>query len=351
MTTPLLEATKLEKHFPVRLSLLERRALRAVDGVDLVIERGETFGIVGESGSGKSTLARLLAGLINPTAGSVRFDGGPPLASMPRSQLRGVRRELQIVFQDPYSSLNPRMRAGEIVERPLVIHKLGNRDWRRRRVADLFDAVSLPVRALDRFPHEFSGGQRQRLAIARALATHPKLIVLDEPTSAVDVSVQATILNLLADLQAEFGLTYILISHDMRVVEHACDRVAVMYLGRLVERAPKRDLFGRPLHPYTKALLAAVPTLDNRRLRRPLVEGEPPSPLWPPSGCRFHPRCPWSEARCASDEPSLRRIERAHEASCHFAEEIRSGRSPTGASMAATTASVDRGDEAQSIAP
>jgi oligopeptide/dipeptide ABC transporter ATP-binding protein len=329
MSAGLLVADRLAKHFPVRLSLFERRALRAVDGVDLTVNPGETLGIVGESGSGKSTLARMLVGLIDPTSGSVRYDGGKPLGAMTPTELRAVRRDVQIVFQDPYGSLNPRMRVAEIVERPLVVHALGPRPWRRARVAALFEAVGLPARARDRFPHEFSGGQRQRVAIARALATQPKLIVLDEPTSAVDVSVQATILNLLADLQAEFGLTYVLISHDMRVVEHACDRVAVMYLGRIVETAEKRALFDEPLHPYTRALLAAVPTMDRGASRTDLVVGEPPSPLWPPDGCPFHPRCPWARDRCRVDEPVLREISAGHVAACHFAEEIRAGARPT----------------------
>jgi oligopeptide/dipeptide ABC transporter ATP-binding protein len=329
MSAALLVADRLAKHFPVRLSLFERRALRAVDGVDLAVNRGETFGIVGESGSGKSTLARMLVGLIDPTSGSVRYEGGKPLGAMSTTELRAVRRDVQIVFQDPYGSLNPRMRVAEIVERPLVVHRLGPRPWRRARVAELFEAVGLPARGRDRYPHEFSGGQRQRVAIARALATQPKLIVLDEPTSAVDVSVQATILNLLADLQAEFGLTYVLISHDMRVVEHACDRVAVMYLGRIVETADKRSLFDEPLHPYTRALLAAVPTMDLHSRRTDLVVGEPPSPLWPPDGCRFNPRCPWARDTCRVDEPVLREISAGHVAACHFAEEIQAGSRPT----------------------
>jgi oligopeptide/dipeptide ABC transporter ATP-binding protein len=296
--------------------------------VDLSVQSGETFGIVGESGSGKSTLARMLVGLIAPTSGAVRFDSGSALSDLTPAQLRAVRREIQIVFQDPFGSLNPRMRVGEIVERPLIVHRLGPRQWRRSRVAEVFAAVGLPARAYDRYPHEFSGGQRQRVAIARALATRPRLIVLDEPTSAVDVSVQATILNLLSDLQAEFGLTYVLISHDMRVVEHACDRVAVMYLGRIVESSPKRALFDRPRHPYTKALLTSVPTLELRTLTRGLVEGEPPSPLWPPEGCRFNPRCPWAQLRCRSDGPELRMVDPDHDAACHYAESIADGSAP-----------------------
>jgi oligopeptide/dipeptide ABC transporter ATP-binding protein len=322
MTEWLLEAIDLAKHYPVRLGLRERRLLRAVDGVSLAVRSGETFGIVGESGSGKSTLARLLVGLIPATRGSVRYGGRQPLAELGRGELAEVRRDLQIVFQDPFGSLNPRMRVREIVERPMVIHRLGPGPWRRERVGELFDAVGLPRRAYDRYPHEFSGGQRQRVAIARALATRPKLIILDEPTSAVDVSVQATILNLLADLQAEFGLTYVLISHDMRIVEHACDRVAVMYLGRIAESGPTRSVFDGPSHPYTQALLAAVPTMEVRRIQRPPVEGEPPSPLWLPGGCRFNPRCPWAEARCREEEPELRAVGRDQLAACHLVEVI-----------------------------
>jgi oligopeptide/dipeptide ABC transporter ATP-binding protein len=338
MIEPLLATTGLRKHFPVRLGFRNTRMLRAVDGVDLNVVGGETFGIVGESGSGKSTLARLLTGLIQPTAGTVRYAGHASLFDLAPSRLREVRKELQIVFQDPYSSLNPRMSVGDIVERPLQVHGMGEAAWRRTRVGELFRQVGLPSSARARFPHEFSGGQRQRIAIARALATNPRLVVLDEPTSALDVSVQATILNLLSDLQHELSLTYVLISHDMRVIKHACDRVAVMYLGVIVETAPKADLFREPGHPYTQALLAAVPTLDPDAARdEGIGEGEPPSPLWPPPGCRFNPRCPWAADPCRLQEPQLRDIAAAHAVACHFAEQIRSA----GARPSALDARVD----------
>jgi oligopeptide/dipeptide ABC transporter ATP-binding protein len=321
---PLLVASGLAKHFNVRTGILARRPLRAVDGVDLAVVRGETFGIVGESGSGKSTLARLLVGIVRPTAGTVRFGEFASVFDLPQRQLRAVRREIQMVFQDPHASLNPRMSAGEIVERPLLVHGVVNGQERRTRVSQLFRSVGLPAASRSRYPHEFSGGQRQRIAIARALATRPQLIVLDEPTSALDVSVQATILNLLSDLQVEHGLTYILISHDMRVIEHMCTRVAVMYLGRFVETAANAGMFEHPRHPYTRALLAAVPTFDPPSADEQITAGEPPSPLWPPTGCSFHPRCPWAQDRCVEQSPPLRPFtgDPGTGVACHFAEAI-----------------------------
>lgn len=320
MSSALLEARGLTKHFPIREGFFGRRMLRAVDGVDLDVREGETLGVVGESGCGKSTLARLLIGLLEPTAGEVRYDGHT-LAETHKKQLR---RDVQIVFQDPYSSLNPRMSAGEIVERPLVIHDLGSATERRQRVADLFQAVGLSPTYTSRYPHEFSGGQRQRIAIARALASGPRVILADEPTSSLDVSVQSKILNLLSQLQETLNLTYVFISHDMRVVRHLCDRVAVMYLGRIVELAPTEELFENPQHPYTRALLSAVPGLRprGRRQRTVSVEGEPPSPLHPPTGCRFHPRCPWAIEVCREQEPALRITESAHMAACHLVETL-----------------------------
>jgi oligopeptide/dipeptide ABC transporter ATP-binding protein len=313
----LLEARGLAKHFPIREGLFGSRKLRAVDGVDLEVMPGETLGVVGESGCGKSTLARLLLGLLAPSAGEVRYLGQPVTHS------KALRRDLQIIFQDPYSSLNPRMTAGEIVERPLQVHHLGSGLERRRRVAELFRWVGLPVDAASRYPHEFSGGQRQRIAVARAIATNPRLVIADEPTSALDVSVQAKVLNLLKDLQAELGLTYVFISHDMRVVRHVCDRVAVMYLGRIVEQGPTEDVFARPGHPYARTLLAAVPRLvpGRRRAASLSVDGEPPSPLHPPSGCRFHPRCRWAEPLCAEREPVLLGAEE-HLVACHLADRL-----------------------------
>ena len=332
----ILEAEGLTRSFAVREGLLRKRQLRAVDGVDLTIATGETLGIVGESGCGKSTLARLLLGLLEPTTGEVRF-----LGQRLEPAARAVRKDLQIVFQDPYSSLNPRMTVGEIVERPLIVHRIGSPAERRQRVAELFNWVGLPPESTSRYPHEFSGGQRQRVAVARAIATRPRLIVADEPTSALDVSVQAKVLNLLKDLQDALSLTYVLISHDMRVVRHMCDRVAVMYLGRLVEQGPTEEVFQNPRHPYTRVLLGAVPSTRRGRERaRIAVEGEPPSPLSPPSGCPFHPRCGWAIDECRMSVPALRALEvrptsrpaawtqsaafpgPEHLAACHLAEDL-----------------------------
>jgi oligopeptide/dipeptide ABC transporter ATP-binding protein len=319
--TALLEARGLRKHFPVREGLFGRRFLRAVDGVDLEVRPGETLGVVGESGCGKSTLARLLIGLVEPTAGEVRYAGFNVGPGRTKEQNRRLRRDVQIVFQDPYGSLNPRMTAGEIVERPLVVHGLGASHERRQRVAELFQSVGLSPSYVSRYPHEFSGGQRQRIAIARALASGPRVILADEPTSSLDVSVQSKILNLLSDLQESLGLTYVFISHDMRVVRHLCDRVAVMYLGRIVELAPSDEIFENPQHPYTRALLSAVPNLRPSRPRRRTaasVEGEPPSPLHPPVGCHFHPRCPLAVDICRVEEPALRVTSADHLAACHL---------------------------------
>jgi oligopeptide/dipeptide ABC transporter ATP-binding protein len=317
---PLLEARGVRRQFSVRDGLFHSRQLHAVDGVDLEISEGETLGVVGESGCGKSTLARLLLGLLRPSAGEVRFMG----AALSK-QGAAVRRDLQVIFQDPYSSLNPRMTAGELVERPLIVHKLGNQAERQRRVSELFSWVGLPAESASRYPHEFSGGQRQRIAVARAIASRPRVVVADEPTSALDVSVQAKVLNLLKELQSALGLTYVFISHDMRVVRHMCDRLAVMYLGRIVEYGPTEDVFANPRHPYTRALLGAVPRMEPRRGRqrtRVGVDGEPPSPLSPPPGCHFHPRCPWAVERCRVTSPELRPLSERHMAACHLAEEL-----------------------------
>lgn len=295
-----------------------RRQLRAVDGVDLEILDGETLGIVGESGCGKSTLGRLLLALLAPSSGSVEFDG-IDLASLSRAELRRLRRDMQIVFQDPYASLNPRMRVGNIIGEGIEIHGIASGQTKRRSVLEMMERVGLSAGAYDRYPHEFSGGQRQRIGIARALVLRPKFIVADEPVSALDVSIQAQILNLLGDLKEEMSLTFAFISHDLRVVEHVSDRVAVMYLGRIVELASAADIYVSPRHPYTQALLASVPSLEPGDTPRPVrLLGDVPSPLAPPSGCAFHPRCPLAEERCREQTPELRRIV-GHEVACHLA--------------------------------
>jgi oligopeptide transport system ATP-binding protein len=318
----LLEVTDLVKHFPIKSGIIVDREIarvRAVDGVSLTLGEGETLGLVGESGCGKSTLCRAILQLTAPTSGSVRFDG-EELVGRSRRRLRPIRRQMQMIFQDPYASLNPRKRVGQIIGEPMELHGLaGGRDV-SARVRDLLDRVGLPPEHADRFPHEFSGGQRQRIGIARALALRPKLIIADEPVSALDVSVQAQIVNLLKDLQDEFGLSYLFVAHDLGVVRHVSDRVAVMYLGKVVESARAADLYQRPFHPYSNALLSAVPIPDprlNARRERLVLEGDVPSPIDPPSGCRFHTRCPWMTDVCRVDDPELRELEPGHVAACH----------------------------------
>lgn len=317
-STPLLDAQDLRVHFPVRRGPLGhgRQYVHAVDGVSLRIRRGETLGLVGESGCGKTTLGRALLRLIEPTGGEVAF-GGQSLRALDRRALRQLRRRMQIVFQDPYGSLNPRMKVGSIVGEGLVVHKLARGAELRERVADLLRHVGLPADAASRYPHEFSGGQRQRIGIARALATRPDFVVCDEPVSGLDVSVQAQIINLLEDLRAEFGLSLLFISHDIRVVEHISHAVAVMYLGKIVEQAETRELYQRPLHPYTQALLTSLPSLDPKaRYDRAPLEGDLPSPVNPPPGCAFQTRCPLAEDRCRRESPPLAEVAATHFAAC-----------------------------------
>ncbi|HXU37317.1 MAG TPA: dipeptide ABC transporter ATP-binding protein [Blastocatellia bacterium] len=314
----LIEVRNLTKHFPAGRSLLGagRDVVRAVDDVSFTIRRGETFGLVGESGCGKSTTGRSILRLIEPTSGEVRF-AGKDLLSVAPNELRRLRREMQIIFQDPYSSLNPRMKVGEIIEEPLVIHRVGNRTERADRVADLLRRVGLEPEHSGRYPHEFSGGQRQRIGIARALALNPRFIVCDEPVSALDVSVQAQIVNLLQDLQEQLGLTYLFISHGLSVVEHISTRVGIMYLGKLVEVASSEEIFRNPLHPYTQALLSAIPIPDPelRHERLPL-KGDIATSSEAPTGCRFRTRCPIAETRCADKEPELIEVTAAHFVAC-----------------------------------
>jgi oligopeptide transport system ATP-binding protein len=309
----LVEVRHLVKHFPVENS---DDVVRAVDDVSFDIFAGETLGLVGESGCGKSTVGRCLLRLIEPTSGEVLFEN-KDVTRLDKNDLRELRREMQIIFQDPYASLNPRLNILAIVSEPLKIHGIGGKNEQKERVADLLKKVGLDPNYMHRYPHEFSGGQRQRLGIARALALNPKLIVADEPVSALDVSVQAQVVNLLQDLQAEFGLTYLFISHGLAVVEHISQRVAVMYLGKIVEIADSHELYENPLHPYTKALLSAIPIPDPTRKRERIVlQGDVPTPINPPSGCRFRTRCPFAIEDCAREVPELREIQPGHFAAC-----------------------------------
>src|SRR5437867_2985905 len=317
---PLVEVRSLKKYFPIRQGLLQRETGRvhAVDDVTFAVREGETLGLVGESGCGKSTLGRTVVRLLEPTAGSVRFQGRD-ISKLGTRSLRPLRREMQMVFQDPYASLNPRKRVGSIIGTPLKIHGVAKSE-RRQRVQELLETVGLSPEHYNRFPHEFSGGQRQRIGVARALALRPKLIVADEPVSALDVSIQSQMLNLLEDLQKELHLTYIFIAHDLGVVRHVSDRIAVMYLGKLVELAPAEELYQRPIMPYTEALLSAVPIPDpdlSAKRERIVLEGDVPSPINPPSGCRFHPRCRYMTDICVQVEPPLVDYGNGHIAACH----------------------------------
>jgi oligopeptide transport system ATP-binding protein len=318
----LLEVEGLTKHYPVRQGILLAREIglvRAVDGVSFRIDRGETLALVGESGCGKSTTARLVLRLIEPTAGTVRFDG----VEVAGAALRTLRRRVQVVFQDPYASLNPRLRVGDTIAEPMEVHGIGDAASRAARVKELLGLVGLAPYHAQRYPHEFSGGQRQRIGIARALAVQPDLIVCDEPVSALDVSIQAQVVNLLKDLQRRFGLSYLFIAHDLAVVRHMADRVAVMYLGQIVETAPKQTLFAQPLHPYTRALLSAIPHPDPRRRGQVKpIGGDVPSPMNPPPGCRFHTRCPLAQPRCKAEMPGLRELAPGHQVACHYAETL-----------------------------
>ncbi|HEY9432838.1 MAG TPA: dipeptide ABC transporter ATP-binding protein [Blastocatellia bacterium] len=316
---PLVEITDLKKHFPVP----HKQVVRAVDGVSFTINRGETLGLVGESGCGKTTVGRCILRLIEPTSGEIRFDGRG-LLNLDRGEMRALRRRMQIIFQDPYSSLNPRMKVGSIISEPLEIHHVGDRRERKDRVAELLRVVGLDPDYANRYPHQFSGGQRQRIGIARALALNPDFIVADEPVSALDVSVQAQVVNLMQDLQERFGLTYLFISHGLAVVKHISTRVGVMYLGKLVELAPAHEIYANPLHPYTQALLRAIPIPDPEAKRRAAqrLGGDVPNPIEPPSGCRFHTRCPHTIDRCCAEEPELAEVSPGHFVSCFLHEQV-----------------------------
>jgi oligopeptide/dipeptide ABC transporter ATP-binding protein len=322
--TTILEVTDLKKHFPIKKGLFSRTVgfVRAVDGISFSVNQGEVLGLVGESGCGKTTTGRCILRLIEPTSGSVKFDGRE-ITRLPFREMRQLRRQMQIVFQDPYSSLNPRLSVRTMLAEVLTVHGIAKGRAARERVAELLRMVGLSPSQAARYPHEFSGGQRQRIGIARALALNPRFIVADEPVSALDVSIQAQIINLLRDLQREMSLTYLFIAHDLSVVEHISNRVAVMYLGKIVELAPSLQLYRDPRHPYTVSLLSAIPSHDpDRKKTRIVLKGDVPNPAKPPSGCRFHPRCFMARPICAAEEPPLREVLPGQWAACHFAEDV-----------------------------
>ena len=319
----LVEVRNLKKYFPIKSGVLSRTKnyLKAVDGVDLKIYKGETIGIVGESGCGKSTTGRLILKLLEATEGEIYFDG-KEITSLNKNELKNMRKDFQMVFQDPYACLNPRLSIKSIIEEPLKTHKYSPAE-RKKKVEELLDKVGIPKSYLDRYPHEFSGGQRQRIGIARALALNPKFIVADEPVAALDVSIQAQILNLMSDLQEEFNLTYLFIAHDLSVVQYISDRIGVMYLGSMVELSESQELFDYTIHPYTRALLSAIPIPDPEINKRQIdLEGEIPSPINPPKGCRFHTRCPYVEDICKKERPKFREVKKEHYVACHLAEKF-----------------------------
>ena len=328
--TNVLEVEDLKKHFPIRRGFLRKvvGAVKAVDGVSLSIKKGETLSLVGESGCGKTTVSRCIVRALKPSSGAIRFrTGNGPLvdvAQFDRAGLASVRQHMQMIFQDPFSSLNPRMMVGDIIAEPMLVNNVGNKESRRARVEELLDLVKLPKAYLNRFPHAFSGGQRQRIAIARALALNPSLVVADEPVSALDVSVQAQIVNLMLELQERLGLSYLFVAHDLSVVKHMSDRVAVMYVGRIVEEAPTNALFNTPKHPYTEALLSAVPKPDpGMRSERIILKGEVADPANAPSGCAFHPRCRYATDQCKTETPAVREVAPNHKVACHHATTLK----------------------------
>lgn len=320
----LLQVEDLKKYFPIKGGIFGKKTLKhvkAVDGVSFDVKEGETFGIVGESGCGKSTTGRTILRLLEPTEGNIYFQG-KNIATLTKNEMRKLRKDIQIIFQDPFASLNPRMKIQDIVEEPLINFGITDRSEREKRVLEVADQVGLTKAQLSRFPHEFSGGQRQRIGIARALISKPKLIIADEPVSALDVSIQSQVLNLMRDLQKEFGLTYIFISHDLSVVKHFCDRIGVMYLGKMVEIAEKNRLYENPLHPYAEALLSALPSSHPlQKKERIILKGDVPSPSNPPSGCTFHPRCFKYMDKCKTERPTLQQVEGQHSVSCHLYQE------------------------------